>query len=86
MANYLLMRPGSKVIALTSQQLRGFVLPAALAAVAGCSFQYILGRSDVRKKMVRDANHWIHADFTVDEAAFATTLGEAFPRGHHVGV
>jgi capsular polysaccharide biosynthesis protein len=86
MANYLMMRPGSKVIALTSQQLRGFVLPAVLAAVAGCSFQYVLGRSDVRKETMKDANQWIHADFTVDEATFATTLCEALPRSHHVSV
>lgn len=86
MANYLLMRPGSAVIALTSEQLQDFVLPAVLAAVAGCSFRYVLGRSDVRLEKVKDANHWIHADFTIDEAAFASTLGEALDKDNHVSV
>jgi capsular polysaccharide biosynthesis protein len=74
MANYLFMRPGSHILALTSQQLADFVLPAALAAVVGCSFEYLLGDSATKLADVADRNHWIHADFRVDASAFDRAL------------
>ena len=84
MANYLLMRPGSAIVALTSEQLHDFVLPAVMAAVAGCSFRYVLGTSDIRREDVKDMNQWIHANFTIDEAAFRSALSAALNRGSHV--
>lgn len=77
MANYLLMRPGSTIIALTSEQLQDFVLPPVMATVAGCTFRYVLGRSAVRAEDVTDPNHWIHANFTINEADFAAALHDA---------
>ena len=79
MANYLLMRPGSAIIALTSEQLHDFALPAVLATVARCSFRYVLGTSDIRVDEISDPNHWIHADFTIDETSFAESLQTAVP-------
>ncbi|MFT4285228.1 MAG: glycosyltransferase family 61 protein [Protaetiibacter sp.] len=76
MANYLLMRPGSRILAMTSRQLADFVLPAALAAVADCSFGYLLGESDVRLEDLPDRLHWIHADFTVRPEAFDRALDD----------
>lgn len=74
MANYVMMRPGSIVVALTSDQLYDFVLPAALAQVAGVEFSYVTGPSPARLENVDDRNLWIHADFTVDVAAFEAEL------------
>jgi capsular polysaccharide biosynthesis protein len=80
MANYLLMRPGYTIVALTSEHLRDFVLLAVMAAVAGCSFRYVLGTSDVSREGIKVTNHWIHADFTIDEAALTAALSGSEPR------
>lgn len=74
MANYIMMRPGSTVVALTSDQLFDFVLPAALAQLAGVSFSYVTGPSTVTLSQVEDRNHWIHSDFSVDVAVFEREL------------
>ncbi|AYF98347.1 glycosyltransferase family 61 protein [Protaetiibacter intestinalis] len=74
MANYLFMRPGSRILALTSRQLADFVLPAVLASIAGCSFEYLLGSSAARLSELPDRNHWIHADFSVPTNEFDLAL------------
>lgn len=74
MANYLFMRPGSRIVALTSRQLADFILPAVLAEIAGSSFEYLLGTSTVRLTDVPDRNRWIHADFTVSPRDFERAL------------
>ena len=74
MANYLMMAPGSRILALTSKPLSNFVLPAALAGVAGAHFSYLTGPS---KASLKDAGHrrnWIHSDFTIGVAAFEAAL------------
>lgn len=80
MANYIFMRPGSVVLALTSDQLFDFVLPAALAQLAGVDFRYVTGPSVVALDDVEDRNHWIHSDFTVDAAIFELELKAALKR------
>lgn len=80
MANYIMMQPGSVVVALTSDQLSDFVLPAALAHLAGVDFSYVTGPSSVTLDQVEDRNHWIHADFTVDAETFERELRAASER------
>jgi len=74
MANYIMMRPGSEVIALTSDQLYDFVLPAALAQVAGVRFSYVTGPSLVRLQAVTDRNDWIHSNFRINKDDFENAL------------
>lgn len=74
MANYLLMSPGSRVLALTSEALEDFVLPAAIAATAGVEFTYVTGESTT---VLADHDHrisWIHSDFRIPEEAFEQAL------------
>ena len=66
MANYLFLRPGAEVIALTSRQLWDFVMPAALAQVAGASFRYLTGPSTISLSEVHNLTEWIHAPFAID--------------------
>ena len=77
MANYLLMREGSILLALTSDQLYDFVLPAALAAVAGVEFHYVTGSSGRALAEFEDRNRWVQADFRVDEPTFEEHLTRA---------
>ena len=77
MANYLTMSPGSRILALSSDGLRDFVLPAALAAVAGASFTYLTGEPTRTLEDAPDLNQWlIQSDFTVDAALFRTALAQ----------
>ena len=74
MANYLLMSPGSRVLALTSEALEDFVLPAAIAATAGVEFTYVTGESTTE---LADHDHrigWMHSDFRISEEAFEEAL------------
>lgn len=80
MANYIFMQPGSVILALTSDQLFDFVLPAALAQIAGAEFTYVTGPSIIALDEVEDRNHWIHADFSVDAATFEQELKAAIQR------
>lgn len=74
MANYLFLRPGAEVVALTSRQLWDFVMPAALAQVAGASFRYLTGPSSLELADVRNRTEWIHAPFSIDPALFRQQL------------
>ena len=65
MANYLMLRPGARILALTSEHLADFVLPAVLARVADAEFRYLLGKSAVALDEAEDRNRWIHADFSI---------------------
>jgi capsular polysaccharide biosynthesis protein len=65
MSNYLMMRPGSRILAMTSEQLSDFVLPAAIASIAGCEFTYVTGPSALTLARAADRNLWIHGDFRV---------------------
>lgn len=80
MANYIMMRPGSQVIGLTSDQLYDFVLPAALAAVVGAEFTYVTGPSARGLDQVEDLHHWILEDFEVDPSDFEAELVAAIGR------
>jgi len=74
MANYLLLQPGARVLALTSEALADFVLPAALAAASGATFTYLVGpsRTTVADHNVR--NSWLHSDFSIDAGDFRTAV------------
>jgi capsular polysaccharide biosynthesis protein len=74
MANYLMMSRGSQILGLTSDALTDFVLPAALASLAGAKFSYISGppRRPVSAFTVK--NEWIQSDFSVNAAAFEAEL------------
>lgn len=74
MANYLLMRPGSHIIGLTSDHLYNFVSPPAMAWIAGCTFEYVTGPSRVRRRDVEHLQHWVQADFAIPPRVLRQTL------------
>jgi len=65
MANYLLMLPGSRVLALTSDSLADFVLPAALSSVSETAFSYLTGPNKSALKGHLARNSWLHSSFSV---------------------
>ena len=77
MANYLMMPEGSRVIALTSELLAGFVLPAVVCAVAGVNFEYILGSATKVRGRIRKMSSRMHDDFRIDERHFSIELNRA---------
>ena len=76
MANYLMMSRGSRVIALTSEALTEFVLPAAIAAVADVEFAYVSGPTSATLAESKTRNDWMHSDFSIDPPAFAAALSD----------
>ena len=74
MANYLLMPSGSQILALTSEPLGDFVLPAAIAAVAGARFSYVTGPSGTKLTDSERRSSWIHSNFSVNEDVFEAAL------------
>ncbi|HEY8913983.1 glycosyltransferase family 61 protein [Lacisediminihabitans sp.] len=74
MANYLMMSRGSRVIALTSEALTSFVLPAAIAAVAGVGFAYVSGPTSTTLAESGTRNNWMHSDFSIDPTVFSEAL------------
>lgn len=77
MANYLMMSRGSRVIALTSDALTDFILPAAIAAVAGVGFSYASGPTRRTLAESGTRNNWIHSDFSVPVDVFTRALQSA---------
>ncbi len=73
MTNYLFMRPGSAVIALTSRQLYDYLPPATIAQVAGLTFRYVTGRSRP-PGTVKSVMGLVHADFRVSLRALKRAL------------
>ena len=76
MADYLFMSPGSRILALTSSALRDFVLPAALAEVAGVEFSYLIGPTATKLESTRHRRDWLHSNFTIDPGLFERVLTE----------
>ncbi|WP_227000966.1 glycosyltransferase family 61 protein [Protaetiibacter intestinalis] len=74
MANYLLMRPGSHIIGLTSDHLYDFISPPAMAWIAGCTFEYVTGPSLVTRRDVEHLQHWVQADFAIPAQTFRRVL------------
>jgi capsular polysaccharide biosynthesis protein len=70
MANYLLMLPGSRVLALTSDSLADFVLPAALASVSQVAFSYLTGPNKSALKGHSARNSWLHSSYIVPPDRF----------------
>ncbi len=76
MTNYLFMRPGSAVIALTSRQLFDYLPPATLAQVSGLSFRYVVGRSRPPRR-AKTVMGLVHADFRISTRALKRALDDA---------
>lgn len=74
MADYLLMSPGSRILALTSEALDDFVLPAAIASIVEAEFSYVTGPGSVDLSDVKTRNGWIHSDFSVNAKDFEAAL------------
>jgi capsular polysaccharide biosynthesis protein len=74
MANYLLLSAESRVIGMTSRGLSDFVLPAAIAAIAGASFTYVTGESTAHLREAGDRNQWLQSNFVIDPADFEACL------------
>ena len=80
MGNYLLMPAGSEILAITSQPLSDFILPAAIAHVGGVGFSYVLGAAGSRLTDHANRNSWFHSDFSVEPRHFAAALRQATSR------
>lgn len=74
MASYLMMPRGSAIIALTSEALADFILPAAMAQLSGASFTYVTGPTTQPLCEFDARNNWLHSDFSVDPQVFETAL------------
>ncbi|TFC01225.1 glycosyltransferase family 61 protein [Cryobacterium mannosilyticum] len=74
MANYLLMSPGSRILALTSDGLGDFVLPAAIASIVGVDFTYLTGPGSTKLSKSDNRNNWLHSDFSISPGEFESTL------------
>lgn len=74
MANYLFMSPGARAVALTSEALSNFILPAAIAQVSGVTFTSILGTPEVRLDQATSALQWMHSNYTVSAGDFVSGL------------
>ena len=74
MANYLLMPDGSRVLAMTSESLDGFVLPAVIAQVAGVTFSYLFGKPTNRIGQFGHRRDWFHGDFEIGVKEFQRAL------------
>lgn len=74
MANYLLMSPGSRVLALTSDSLADFVLPAALASISETAFSYLAGPNNSALKDHLSRNNWLHSSFSIRPKQFERAL------------
>ena len=70
MANYLLMAPGSRVLALTSDSLADFVLPAALAGISEAAFSYLTGPNESSLEDHLGRNSWLHSSFRIRPKQF----------------
>jgi capsular polysaccharide biosynthesis protein len=70
MANYLLMPSGSRVLALTSDSLADFVLPAALAGISEAAFSYLTGPNESALKDHPARNSWLHSSFSIRPKQF----------------
>ncbi|HEX4402419.1 MAG TPA: glycosyltransferase 61 family protein [Galbitalea sp.] len=77
MANYLMMSPGSRVLALTSDALIDFILPAAIAEIAAVEFAYVSGPTQRPLSAFRTRNDWLQSDFVVRPDVFEHALIEA---------
>jgi capsular polysaccharide biosynthesis protein len=85
MANYLLMKPGSEILAMTSQQLSDFILPAAIASVAGVGFSYVLGQGVAKLETFDGRNSWLHSNYSLSPERFTAALRQSIDRiGHSV--
>ena len=76
MGNYLLMAPKSEILAFSSKPLGDFVLPAAIARVAGANFSYVLGPPTTRLEDHSNRNLWLHSNFSVAPKQFTSALGD----------
>lgn len=74
MANYLLMVPGSRVLALTSDSLADFVLPAALAGISQAAFSYLTGPNESSLEDHLGRNSWLHSSFRIRPKHFARAV------------
>jgi len=72
MANFMFMREGSSILALTSDLLSDFILPAAIASVVGAHFSYVTGPATLTGCENRD--EMLHADFHIDPRIFQAGL------------
>lgn len=74
MANFLLMSPGSRVLALTSDSLADFVLPAALASISETAFSYLTGPNKSALEDHLSRNNWLQSSFSIRPKQFERAL------------
>ena len=74
MANYIFAREGSRILCLVSKHSATFSLPAQIAAVAGASFSYLLGRPIRNRENKASFQALVHSDFIVSPGKFRKAL------------
>lgn len=80
MADYLLMPQRSRVLALTSELLGNFALPAVIASIGEVEFSYLLGPTIHRLDEFTHRRDWFHSDFTIDADVFKAVLHSELQR------
>lgn len=74
MANYLAMQPGSRILALTSEALSDFILPAAIAGLCGVTFTYLTGPNTSQLSDHPQRNYWLHSGYRIDVDSFESAV------------
>lgn len=74
MANYLFMTPGSRILALTSDSLEDFLLPAAIGDISGAIFSYVTGSNDSPLEDHLMRNSWLQSTYSIPPARFQRAL------------
>lgn len=80
MANTLFCRPGTKIMALVSEQLHDFVLHAAVAAHSGAELSLLLGKTRKPASHFDYRRDYLHAPFSVSAKSFRTALDSLLAR------
>jgi capsular polysaccharide biosynthesis protein len=76
-ANLVFAPPGTKVVALVSEQLHDFCMQSELARFAGADFMYVTGPSSGSRFDVEYHREFFHKPFSVDPEKFGRALDQA---------
>jgi capsular polysaccharide biosynthesis protein len=73
-ANTVFCSPGTKILSLVAQQLRDFVIHAAIAGHSGSQMSLVLGRTSSAAKNFTYRREYLHAPFHVSPREFRRAL------------
>jgi capsular polysaccharide biosynthesis protein len=74
MANSVFCTPGTRILAMVSEQLRDFVIHSAIARHAGANMELLLGRTTTSPTRFEYRRDFMHAPFRVSPRSFRRAL------------